>query len=116
MASFSISSLEHAFASVAQAIVHEAQTIAHVVIPALVKVQAAQPTIDAVLNTINPQAATIERASFFVLGRVLAAVTDGQAAAAAGGLNLQLNAQELADLRALAASLKPAPATPPAVP
>ncbi len=111
--SFSITSIEHAIASAAQHIVHEAQTIANVVIPALKKVQAAQPTIDAVLNTINPQAATIERASFFVLGRVLAAVTDGQAAVTAGGLNLQLNAQELADLKALAASLKPAPAPTP---
>ncbi len=115
MASFSISTLEHAFASVAQAIVHEAQTIAHVVLPALVKIQAAQPTIDAVLSTVNPQAAIIERASFAVLGKCLAAIHDGQAVAQANGLNIVLDQTELADLKALAASLKPAPATPPAV-
>jgi len=109
--SFKISTLEHALASAAQAIVHQAKTITSLVIPALQKAQSAQPIIDAVLSTVNPNAALIERASFAILGKVLSALSDGQAAVQAGGVNIALDAQELADLKALASSLKPIPAT-----
>ncbi len=106
---FSIQSVEHAFASAAQSLVHQAKTVSLVILPILRKAQASETIIEAVTAAVSPNAALAERAAFAVLGKVLSAVGDAQAAVAANGLNIQLDQQELADLRALAASLKPAP-------
>ncbi len=113
--SFSISSLEHAFASAAQSLVHSAKTVSLVVLPILRKAQASEAIIEAVTAAVSPNAALAERAAFAVLGKVLSAISDAQAAAAANGVNIALDQQEMADLRALATSLKPAaPASAPA--
>ncbi len=110
MSSFSIQTIEHAIASAAQSIVHQAKTISLVVIPALKKAQASETIIEAVTGVIAPNAVLIERSAFAILGRVLATISDGQAAVAAGGINIALDQTEMADLKSLAVSLKPAPA------
>ena len=53
-----------------------------------------------------PQAANIERAGFAVLGVVISAIDAAGAAAAANGLNVSLDAQVVADVKAIAAAVK----------
>jgi hypothetical protein len=46
-----------------------------------------------------------ERAAFAVLGKICTAITDAGNAVAANGINVQLDAQEIADLKSIAAYL-----------
>ena len=55
---------------------------------------------------VSPQAANIERAGFAVLGVVIKAIDDGGTAAGANGLNVSLDAQLIADVKASAAAVK----------
>jgi len=105
--SISIGSVEHAIAIAAQKLVAEAKLVTQTIVPVLRRAQASEATIESVTALVNPNAVVVERAAFAVLGKILAAMQDGQAAVQASGLNIQLDAQELADLKALAATLKP---------
>lgn len=102
-----IKTLGHAFAVVASDAVKAARTIETTVVPALKKANADAPIIEAISGLVSPQAAAIERTAFAVLGKALEAHDAGLAAAGAGGLNLQLDEETIADLKAIAPMLKP---------
>src|SRR5579864_1855299 len=96
--------VEHAIASVA----HDIVKIARAVVPVLQKVQGQEATVEALTSLVDPNAVNIERAAFAVLGKICVAVTDAGNAVAANGINVQLDAQEMADLKDVAAYLQAA--------
>src|SRR5438132_8497218 len=98
---FSFSSIGHAFGSVAKEIVH----VAKVIESGIAKVQKSEPFIEAITGLIDPAAVPLERAAFALLGKALAVAHTTEDAAAANGLSLPLDSQEVADLKALAAEL-----------
>lgn len=100
--SFSFQSLGHFFAYAAQEIVRGAKAIESV----LVRIQAHEQVIEQITGLINPQAVLIERAAFAMLGKVMHAVHDAGEAAMADGLNIVLDAQTIADVRALIPAVK----------
>ena len=106
---------EHAIASVA----HDIVKVARAVVPVLQKVQGEESTVEALTSLVDPNAVNIERAAFAVLGKICVAITDAGNAVAANGINVQLDAQEIADLKDIATYLqtatKSAVATVPAV-
>ena len=55
---------------------------------------------------VSPQAANIERAGSAVLGVVINALDAAGAAAGANGLNVTLDAQVVADIKAIASAVK----------
>ena len=61
-----------------------------------------------VTSLVSPQTANIERAGFAVLGVVINAINAAGAAAGANGLNVTLDAQLVADIKAIASSVKAA--------
>lgn len=100
--SFNFNSIEHAIAAVAADVVKAAKAVAAF----LPKIQAAEGTVEAVTAVVYPQAVPIERASFAALGLIAKAVAAAEPAAAANGLNVQLDAQFVADVRELLPTLK----------
>jgi hypothetical protein len=113
-----ITSVEHALAAAASDTVKVAKFVETSVLPALKTTLANSSTIEAVTGLVSPQAANIERAGFAVLGLVINALDAAGAAAGANGLNISLDAQLVADIKAIAAAVKGAvpvsavPATP----
>ena len=101
-----ITSVEHALATAASDTVKVARFVETSVLPVLKKVQADESTIEAVTGLVSPQAANIERAGFAVLGVVINAMDAAGAAAGANGLNVTLDAQLVADVKAIAAAVK----------
>jgi len=101
---FTIQKAEHAIASVA----HDIVKVARAVVPVLQKVQGQEATVEALTSLVDPNAVNIERAAFAVLGKVSVAITDAGNAVAANGINVQLDAQEIADLKDIAAYLQAA--------
>lgn len=99
--SFGFKSLGHAFGWIGHEIVSGARAIEKI-IPFLQKNEA---FVEGVTALVDPQAVIIERAAFHVLGEVLSAVKDADAAATAKGLLLELDAAVIADLKALANDL-----------
>jgi len=57
---------------------------------------------------VDPQEANIERAGFAVLRVVIKAIEDAGAVAGANGLNVTLDAQLVADIKAIAPVVKSA--------
>jgi len=55
---------------------------------------------------VDPQEANIERAGFAVLRVVIKAIEDAEAVAGANGLNVTLDAQLVADIKAIAPAVK----------
>jgi hypothetical protein len=102
---------EHILAAAAQDAVKTAKFVEMKVIPALQKASANQQTIETITGLVSPQAANIERAAFAVLGKVLAAVDAGSQAAAAGGVNITIDAELVADIKAIAPAVQAAVAT-----
>ncbi len=98
---FFITKVEHALAVVAQEIVRFAKAVG----PVIRKIQASEPTIEALTNLVDPSAVAAERAAFALLGKVCAAVEHLGDAAEAKGISIELDAQELADIRALIPAL-----------
>jgi hypothetical protein len=103
-----INSVEHALAVAASDTVKAAKFVETSVLPVLKKAQADQSTIEAVTALVSPQAANIERAGFAVLGVIINALDAAGAAAGANGLNVTLDAQLVADVKAIAAAVKAA--------
>jgi hypothetical protein len=101
-----ISSIEHSLAVAASDTVKAAKFVETSVLPVLKKAQANQSTIEAITSLVSPQAANIERAGFAVLGVVIKALDDANAVAGANGLNVTLDAQLVADIRAIAPAVK----------
>lgn len=86
----------HGISSAAKAVAKEAPVVEAVA-------QKIEPVVEAVTAaTLGPAAAAIERLAFQLLGNGVAVVAEGQGVADAKGLNIQLDEQLIADLRALA--------------
>ena len=101
-----ITSVEHALPAAASDTVKIANFVETSVLPVLNSAQANQSTIEAVTSLISPQAANIKRAEFAVLGVVINAIDAAGAAAGANGLNITLDAQLVADVKAIASAVK----------
>ena len=101
-----ITNVEHALAVAASDTVKVAKFVETSVLPVLKKAQANQSTIESITSLVDPQAANIERAGFAVLGVVINALDAAGAAAGANGLNVSLDAQLVADIKAIAAAVK----------
>ena len=100
-----ITSVEHALAKAIDT-VKVARFVETSVLPVLKSAPAKESTIEAVTSFVSPQAANIERAAFAVLGVVINALDAAQAAAGANGLNVTLDAQLVADVKAIAPAVK----------
>ncbi len=112
-----ISTIEHAFAVGAQKVVAEAKVIELKVLPFLVEVKASEATVEGVTALVAPAAVNIERSAYAVLGVAIKAIEDAATAAAAGGVNLTLDAVLVADLKSIIPAVKSAaPSVAPAVP
>jgi hypothetical protein len=100
-----IDSVEHALAVAASDTVKVAKFVETSVLPALKTAQANSSTIETVTSLVSPQAANIERAGFAVLDVVINAFDAAGAAAGANRLNVTLNAQLVAGVKAIAAAV-----------
>jgi hypothetical protein len=101
-----INSVEHTLAVAASDVVKTAKFVESSVLPVLKSAQANQSTVESITSLVSPQAANIERAGFAVLGVVINALDAAGAAAGANGLNVTLDAQLVADVKAIAPALK----------
>jgi len=101
-----ITSVEHALATAASDTVKVAKFVETSVLPVLKSAQANSSTLEAVTGLVSPQAANIERAGFAVLGVIINAIDAAGVAAGANGLNVTLDAQLVADVKAIAAAVK----------
>jgi hypothetical protein len=100
---FGFDSVGHMFAT----FFHDIHTGAQAVEKFLAtKVIPLESEVEAVTSVIFPPAVMIERAAFGLLGLAAAAAHDAQPAADANGLNITLDAQMVADIRALLAASK----------
>lgn len=97
MSQFSFKNIGHFFATVAGDIVKGTKAVANV----MLKVEKAEPQIEAVSSLFFPQAVELERGAFALLGMAAQAVTEAGDATAANGINLALDAQLVADIKAL---------------
>lgn len=95
--SFGFKNIGHFFATVAGDIVKGARAVASV----MVKVGKAEPEVEAISSLLFPQAVALERGAFALLGLAAQAVHEAGDAAAANGINLALDAQLVADIKAL---------------
>ena len=106
--SFNFASIEHALATVCSDIVKGARAVTNF----LSKVREHEKEIEdftMLVASAVPGAAIavpLERAGFAVLGHALKAVNSVDAAASANGLNVQLDAQMVSDLRELLPVIK----------
>ncbi len=103
---FLLTSIEHAFATAASDVVKMAKYVEAKVLPALQKVEADAPTIEAITSLISPQAANIERVGFAILGSAIKAIQDAEAAGNAGGVNIALDATVVADIKSIIPTIK----------
>ncbi len=99
--SFGFKSIAHAIASVAHDIVVGARALAN----ALTGVNGIAGAVEAVTGMIDPSWVAIERAAFYLLGEAAAAANGVSGAVAANGLNLQIDAQTVAELKSLYATI-----------
>jgi len=97
MSQFSFKSIGHFFAAMANDIVKGARAVGN----AMAKASAAEPEIEAITGLLFPQAVELERGAFSLLGLAAHAVSATGAAAGANGLNITLDAQLVADIKAL---------------
>lgn len=100
--SFGFASVGHAFATVFADAVKGAKAVAS----ALDKASAAESVIEGISAVVYPPAVIIERAAFATLGKVAAAAHDFNPSNATQLLSVQFDAQELADIKAIVASVK----------
>jgi|SRR5579862_6188430 hypothetical protein len=97
MSQFSFKNIGHFFATMAGDIVKGARAVGSVI----AKAGAAEPEVEAITALFFPQAVELERGAFALLGMAAQAVTDTGAAVGANGLNIALDAQLVADIKAL---------------
>lgn len=93
------SSVGHFFASA----FHDVQVVAKAVNAELAKVGGSEATVEALTSLVSPEAAVVERLAFAALGEVAAIAQDANVAAGASGVNVTLDAQLIADVKALIA-------------
>jgi len=99
---FGFSSLGHVFATIFSDISKGAKAVGN----ALAKVEAAEPVIEGISAVVYPPAVLIERAAFSILGKAAAAVHDAGAVADGSGMNITIDAQTVADLKDLIATVR----------
>jgi hypothetical protein len=95
--SFGFKDTGHFFATVAADIVKGARVVASV----MAKAEKAEPESEALTALFFPQAVELERGAFALLGVAAQAVTDAGNATEANGVNVALDAQLVADIKAL---------------
>lgn len=99
---FGFHSIEHAFGSVARDIVRTASLFSLVAS----RIEKEAPEIEAISGAIYPPAVLMERAAFGLLGMAAQASTSVKDAAAAKGLNLQLDENAITQLQEIAKYLE----------
>jgi hypothetical protein len=97
MSQFSFKNIGHFFATVGGDIVKGARAVANV----MLKAGKAEPEIEALSSLFFPQAVELERGAFALLGIAAQAVNEAGDAAAVNGVNIALDAQLVADIKAL---------------
>jgi hypothetical protein len=97
MSQFSFKNIEHFFATVAADIVKGARAAASV----MSRAQKVEPEVEALTGLLFPQAVEVERVAFALLGMAAQAVSETGDAAADNGLNITLDQQLVADIKAL---------------
>ena len=107
-----ITTMDHAYAAAAKDVVAAANFVQGKVLPLLQKANAQASTIEAITGLVSPGAANVERAAFAVLGTVIKSVEAAGAAAGAGGLNIQLDATLVSDIKAIIPAVKSQAALP----
>jgi hypothetical protein len=101
-----VASVEHAFAIAIGDIKKAGAVVIKDVLPELVAVHTAASTIESITALVSPQLANIERVGDAVLGKVIAAIEDADAAALAKGLNVTLDAQTISDIKSIIPAIK----------
>jgi hypothetical protein len=94
---FSFKNVGHFFATVAGDIVKGAKAVANVMLQA----QKVEPEIEALTSLVFLQAVELERGAFALLGMAAQAVSETGDATAANGINITLDPQLVADMKAL---------------
>ena len=102
MSQFSFKNIGHFFATVAGDVVKGARAVAG----AMAKAQKAEPEIEALTALFFPQAVELERGAFALLGMAAQAVTEAGDSAEANGLNIALDKQLVADIKALIGAIE----------
>ncbi|MGB9072912.1 MAG: hypothetical protein WCC22_09585 [Terriglobales bacterium] len=97
MSQFSFKNIGHFFATVAADIVKGARAAANL----MTKAEKIEPEVEALTGVLFPQAVELERAGFALLGMAAQVVSETGDAAAANGLNIALDQQLVADIKAL---------------
>ena len=100
--SFGFKNIGHFFATVAGDIVKGARAVANV----MVKVGKAEPEVEAISSLFFPQAVALERGAFALLGLAAQAVQEAGDVAEAKGVNLVLDQQLIADIKALIVAIE----------
>lgn len=103
---FTLGSVGHAFAAVFHGIAKGAKEVEKVLI-LIAPSAAVVESITALVPGIGAAGVELERAAYAVLGQAVGAVHAAGAAADANGLNVQLDQEFVADLKALIANFKP---------
>lgn len=104
-------SIAHVFAAVGQKIVAEAKFVESKILPLLHRLADSEETVEKVTALVNPDAANIERVAFAGLGKVIEALESGAAAIEENGVNIALDAEFIADVKAIIPAIKAAAAT-----
>ena len=99
---FGFHTIEHAFGSIARDIVRTASIFSLIAS----RIEKDAPEIEAITGAIYPPAVLIERAAFGLLGMAAQASTTVSDAAAAKGLNLQLDESSIRQLQQIAKYLE----------
>jgi hypothetical protein len=94
---FSFKSIGHFFASVA----HDIVKVSRIAAPVVAKVAEAEPTVEAISQLIYPEAVPLERGAFQLLGMAAEAISAAGDAVEANGINLTLDKNIVADIKAL---------------
>jgi len=100
--SFGFKNVGHFFATVAGDIVKGARAVATV----MVKVGKAEPEVEAISSLFFPQAVALERGAFALLGLAAQAVHEAGDVAEAKGVNLVLDQELIADIKALIVAIE----------
>ena len=94
---FSITSIEHALATVGHDIVKGAKAVDSFLQAAAAKGVVAEPIVESLTAVIDPAAVPIERAAFAALGLLAKAAASADSATAQKGLSIQLDEQTYQD-------------------
>jgi hypothetical protein len=107
-----ITTVDHAYAAAAKDVVSAANFVQSKVLPVLKNASTQAATIEAITSLVSPAAANVERAAFAVLGTIIKSIEAAGAAAVAGGLNVQLDAALIADVKSIIPAVKSQTALP----